>query len=150
MNNLHLTSSAMLLIFTISSSVFATDIDSLPSEERKGRQAVSQCLEGLQAFDQKLAEVGFGVLPPRGYGIATPSSYSGTSSYGMTGTPRQKIYSLREMEVLGVEPGRHMLELARFLNQGAKALQAGFKKVKTDPSGAEGSVPVGGQDSTLR
>lgn len=45
--------------------------------------------------------------------------------------------TVREMEVLGVEPDRHMLELARFLNQGAKALQAGFMKVKTDPSDAE-------------
>lgn len=41
--------------------------------------------------------------------------------------------TVREMEVLGVEPDRHRLELARFHYQGAKALQAGFMKVKTDP-----------------
>tara|TARA_R110002050_G_scaffold120226_1_gene238199 strand:- start:4704 stop:5456 length:753 start_codon:yes stop_codon:yes gene_type:complete len=45
--------------------------------------------------------------------------------------------TVREMEVLGVEPDRHMLEMTKFLNQGAKALQAGFMKVKTDPSDAE-------------
>lgn len=45
--------------------------------------------------------------------------------------------TVREMEILGIEPDRHMLELAVLLNRGAKALQAGFMKVKTDPSGAE-------------
>lgn len=41
------------------------------------------------------------------------------------------------MEVLGVEPVTHRLELARLLCQGAKALLAGFEKVKTNPSEAE-------------
>jgi hypothetical protein len=45
--------------------------------------------------------------------------------------------TVREMEILGVEPDKHMLEMARLLSQGAKALQAGFMKVKTDPAGAE-------------
>lgn len=45
--------------------------------------------------------------------------------------------TVQEIEVLGVEPDTHMLELARLLSQGAKALQAGFEKVKDNPSEAE-------------
>lgn len=45
--------------------------------------------------------------------------------------------TVQEMEVLGVEPDKHMIELARLLCQGAKALQSGFEKVKDNPSEAE-------------
>lgn len=45
--------------------------------------------------------------------------------------------TVREMEILGVEPDAHMLELARFLQQGGKALQSGFAKLKANPSEAE-------------
>jgi len=45
--------------------------------------------------------------------------------------------TVREMEILGVEPDMHMLEMARLLHQGAKALQAGFARLKTKPLDAE-------------
>ena len=45
--------------------------------------------------------------------------------------------TVREMEILGVEPDRHMLELARLLHRAAAALQAGFGEVKANPSEAE-------------
>ena len=45
--------------------------------------------------------------------------------------------TVREMEILGVEPDRHMLELARLLRRAATALQAGFGQVKANPSEAE-------------
>lgn len=45
--------------------------------------------------------------------------------------------TVREMEILGVEPDTHMLEMARLLHQGATSLQTGFAKLKTNPSEAE-------------
>lgn len=45
--------------------------------------------------------------------------------------------TVREMEVLGVEPDVHMLEMARLLHQGAKALQNGFARLKANPLAAE-------------
>jgi len=88
--------SATLFALAVSSSVSATDAESLSSQKTKGPQLASQCLEDLRAFDQKLSEVGFGVLPPGGYGISAPSSYTGYTTYGTGGTARQKIYSLRD------------------------------------------------------
>ena len=44
--------------------------------------------------------------------------------------------TVREMEILGVEPDVHMLEMARLLHQGAKALQAGLARLKAKPSEA--------------
>jgi sporulation protein YlmC with PRC-barrel domain len=51
------------------------------------------CLKDLGAFDLKLEEIGFGVLPPGGYGMSAPSGYYG---YSVAATPRQKIRSLRD------------------------------------------------------
>tara|TARA_R110002124_G_scaffold63978_4_gene175274 strand:+ start:14154 stop:14927 length:774 start_codon:yes stop_codon:yes gene_type:complete len=45
--------------------------------------------------------------------------------------------TVREMEVLGIEPDTHMLEIARLLHQGAKALQTGFARLKANPLAAE-------------
>lgn len=45
--------------------------------------------------------------------------------------------TVREMEILGIDPDAHMLEMARFLHQGGKALQSGFAKLKSHPSEAE-------------
>lgn len=87
---------ALLLAFAVSSNAYATDVESLPAQETEGRQATSQCRNGLEAFDQMLADVGFGVLPPGGYGMSAPSGYYGYAVYGGSGTPRQKIYALRD------------------------------------------------------
>lgn len=45
--------------------------------------------------------------------------------------------TLNEMKILGVKPDKYMLDMARFLDQGAKALQSGFLKVKMTPLDAE-------------
>mgnify|MGYP003639870601 FL=1 len=96
MSKLHFTSVAALLAITISANALAADRESLPPRETEGRQIGGQCLKDIQAFDRKLAEVGFGVLPPGGYGRAATSNYTGSYIYGVESTPRQKIYSLRD------------------------------------------------------
>lgn len=45
--------------------------------------------------------------------------------------------TVQEIEILGVKPDTHMLEMARLLHQGAKALQSGFAKLKANPLAAE-------------
>lgn len=45
--------------------------------------------------------------------------------------------TVREMEVLGLSPDEHMLELAQVLQQGAMALRDGYKKLSTSPSSAD-------------
>ncbi len=96
MNNLRFVVPAMLVAIVVSSSAYATDAESLPTQQTEERQAVGQCAEELQAFDQMLADVGFGVLPPGGYGMSAPSGYYDYSFYGGSGAPRQKIYALRD------------------------------------------------------
>jgi uncharacterized protein Yka (UPF0111/DUF47 family) len=45
--------------------------------------------------------------------------------------------TIREMEVLNVQPDSHMLEMAELLQQGVLALQRGFGKLSTNPASAE-------------
>jgi len=45
--------------------------------------------------------------------------------------------TVREMEVLGLSPDEHMLELAQVLQQGAMALRDGYKKLSTSPASAD-------------
>lgn len=45
--------------------------------------------------------------------------------------------TVREMEILCVEPDAHMLEMAQLLHLGAKALETGFAALKKHPSDAE-------------
>jgi uncharacterized protein Yka (UPF0111/DUF47 family) len=45
--------------------------------------------------------------------------------------------TVREMELLGVQPDKYMLEMAQLLHQGSLALQSGFRKLSTDPASAE-------------
>ncbi|PIP03049.1 MAG: DUF47 domain-containing protein [Zetaproteobacteria bacterium CG12_big_fil_rev_8_21_14_0_65_54_13] len=45
--------------------------------------------------------------------------------------------TVREMEVLNLEPDRHMLEMANELLAGCQALQRGFAKLSAEPSHAE-------------
>ncbi|MEN8802374.1 MAG: DUF47 family protein [Thiogranum sp.] len=45
--------------------------------------------------------------------------------------------TVREMELLEVQPDNYMLEMAQLLHQGALALQRGFRKLSTDPASAE-------------
>ncbi|EAU54732.1 phosphate transport regulator-like protein [Mariprofundus ferrooxydans PV-1] len=45
--------------------------------------------------------------------------------------------TIRELEVLSLEPDRHMLEMAIELRAGSEALQRGFAKLSTNPAHAE-------------
>lgn len=45
--------------------------------------------------------------------------------------------TVREMELLGVQPDNYTLEMAQLLHQGTLALQRGFRKLSTDPARAE-------------
>ncbi|MBK6441968.1 MAG: DUF47 family protein [Candidatus Phosphoribacter baldrii] len=46
--------------------------------------------------------------------------------------------TVREMEVLGVAPDAHTLEMAHHLKDGAEALNQGYQTFSTAPAGAEG------------
>ena len=73
-------------VLASATSAFAADAETLPGDE-SGKQVVAQqCVKDLQAFDQKLAGAGFGVLPSGG--VTVPSSYY---AWGVAGTPRQKL-----------------------------------------------------------
>jgi len=50
--------------------------------------------------------------------------------------------TVREMEVLQVMPDRHMLEMAKLLQEGASALQRGFAKLSTDPVAGEADAQL--------
>lgn len=45
--------------------------------------------------------------------------------------------TVREMEILGIAPDTHMLDMVRLLHRGAKALQSGFAKLKANLQDAE-------------
>ena len=82
------------ILIASSTFVFAADVQSRPGEKTEDRAVARQCLKDLQAFDEKLAETGFGFLPPGGYGSTARSGYSGYYVWGVEETPRQKIRSL--------------------------------------------------------
>lgn len=84
--------SAVFLTSLISSNASAADVESLPGGEKSDQRTERQCLRDLQAFDDELEKVRFGVLPPGG-GAKAPSGYY---EYGIERTPRQKIRSLRD------------------------------------------------------
>jgi len=48
--------------------------------------------------------------------------------------------TVREMEILGIEPDAQMLEMAKLLQSSAQKLQGGFATLKKDPSSAEQSA----------
>jgi hypothetical protein len=75
-------------------AVRAADVESLPDGAAQQGQVAQQCLADLRAFEDELAGVGFGVLAPTGYSTGY-GSYGGMG-YGMSGTPRQKMQSLRD------------------------------------------------------
>lgn len=81
-----------MLAVTIGSSG-AADLETLPGDDGRRPVAARACLDDLQGFDEQLADVGFGVLPPGGYGALEPSS--GYYVWGVEGTPRQRMRALR-------------------------------------------------------
>lgn len=84
---------AVGVVVTFSVAVLATDAESLSGEAAGKRTVAQQCVKDLQAFDKELLRIGFGVLPPGGYGASAPSGYYVS---GAEGSPRQKIRSLRD------------------------------------------------------
>lgn len=73
----------------LTSTVLAADVETLERAKPDQQAIAQQCLEDLQAFDQQLNDLGFGVVPPGGYGLGGPTGY------GFPGTPRQDIQALR-------------------------------------------------------
>lgn len=86
-------SAAFGISVAASTVAFAADIESLPGSGSENRSVARQCLHDLQAFDVKLARIGFGLAPPRSSGTTTMPSYY---TWGSESTPRQKIRSLRD------------------------------------------------------
>lgn len=50
--------------------------------------------------------------------------------------------TVREMEILGVGPDAHMLEMVKLLREAAQALLTGFAKLKSNPSESERAAAV--------
>lgn len=74
-------------------AVRAADVENLPGGTARQGQVAQTCLADLQAFEDELALIGFGVLAPSGYG----PGYTGYgTAFGMSGTPRQKMQWLRD------------------------------------------------------
>ncbi len=85
------------------SAVRAADLETLPAGQAQEGQAeegqapegqvAQQCQEDLRAFEEELANAGFGVLAPGGYA----GGYAGYGTiYGGLGTPREQMQSLRD------------------------------------------------------
>jgi sporulation protein YlmC with PRC-barrel domain len=81
-------------ILATSTSALAADVESLPGGEPANRARAEQCLKDLQTFDDELTRTGFGILQPDGYG--TSESAGGYYIWGVEGTPRQKMRTLRD------------------------------------------------------
>jgi sporulation protein YlmC with PRC-barrel domain len=86
---------AVVLILATSASASAADAEGLPGAQPPQKQFAQKCLNDLQAFDEQLWRVGFGVLPSGGYGASAPPSYSDAYVYGVEETPRKKMQALR-------------------------------------------------------
>lgn len=88
---------AVALAYAAVSSAGAAEVARSAAGGDTGKRGIArQCLDDLQKFDEKLARVGFGVLPPGGfpsgsYGEIAPT---GDAVWGVE-TPREKIRSLR-------------------------------------------------------
>src|SRR3546814_17960026 len=77
-----------------STSACAVDVESLPGGEPAKRGRAEQWLKDVQTFDDERTRTGFGVLQPDGYGTSERSG--GYYIWGVEGTPRQKMRTLRD------------------------------------------------------
>lgn len=77
-------------------SVSAADQEGLPGAQPPKKSVAQKCVNDLQAFEEQLWRVGFGVLPPGGYGASAPIGYSDYYVYGVEATPRKKMQALRD------------------------------------------------------
>jgi len=83
---------AVCVVATSMAVALAADIETLPDAEPGKQDAARQCLMDLRKFDEKLTQVGFGIVPPGDYSASTAwTDYE----WGVQQTPRQKIRSLR-------------------------------------------------------
>lgn len=80
----------------VAAGASAADVESLPGAAAPKKQLAQKCLDDLQAFEEQLWRVGFGALPPGGYGASAPPGYSDYYVYGVEATPRKKIEALRD------------------------------------------------------
>ena len=77
---------AFAAVLTSSAGVLAADVETLPGGASGQRVVAQQCIKDLRAFDQELAQVGFGILPSGGV-----TARSGYYLWGIGGTPRQTL-----------------------------------------------------------
>lgn len=103
MHKTHLIALSLVIATGGPLTVHAADGESLPGETAGQGQVARQCLEDLQAFEDKLDAIGFGVLAPGGY---STGFYGYGAGYGMSGTPRQKMHALREAAYVYAFDGR--------------------------------------------
>lgn len=76
---------------------FAADAESLPGGEARKRPIAETCLKDIQAFEEQLWRVGFGVLP---YGVVVPEGDSQFYRAGVEATPRKEMRTLRNAAYL--------------------------------------------------
>jgi hypothetical protein len=93
------------LVLATTALVSAADVEGLPGAEAPKRQMAQQCLNDLQAFEEQLWRVGFGALPPGGYGASTPLGYSGFHVFGVEATPGKTMQALRDAAYVYVFEG---------------------------------------------
>jgi sporulation protein YlmC with PRC-barrel domain len=98
-------SAAVALVLATATLASAADLEGLPGSEAQKGQKAQKCLSDLQAFEEQLWRVGFGVLAPGGYGASTPPGYSGFYVYGIEATPRKKMQALRDAAYVYVFDG---------------------------------------------
>lgn len=84
---------AFSLTLSFTTTAVATDAESLPGGNSPKRFIAEQCLKDIQAFEQQLWQVGFGVFPYSPPGSAGTMELYG---FGDEGTPRGKIRALHD------------------------------------------------------
>ena len=89
---------AMLMVAASSAplAVRAADGEALPKGQAPEGQVIQQCQNDLMAFEGELANSGFGVLAPAGYGLGYTGYGGYGTGYGSIGTPRQQMQALRD------------------------------------------------------
>lgn len=105
MRNVYYLTAIVGLAFGVTSPTFAADAEGFPGAELSRDSIATKCLEDLQAFDEQLWQVGFGVLPPAEYSVSPPLGYSDFYGLDVVATPREKMQALRQAAYVYVYDG---------------------------------------------
>jgi len=87
-------STVIVSVASLPFAFHAADLEALPDASVSEGQEVQQCRSDLLAFEDELAQAGFGVLAPGGY-AGGYASYDGMG-HGLIGTPREQMLALRD------------------------------------------------------